>query len=198
MITGKPFKNYISSICILFIFISLIFGIENVLSEETTSNKPFKGIFVVQIGAFNDLSNAKAFRKKLEEKGYNAYIIFSESENKKDPYKVCVGKFINKKDAENFSNEINRNENTKSYVTFEQFEGIFVVQAGAFNDLSNAKALRKKLEERGYNAYITFSDPQRKTHFNVNIGKFMDRKEAEKLSEKITSQEKIPTFVTLR
>lgn len=103
-----------------------------------------------------------------------------------------------KKDAEEFSNEINRNEKIKSYVKLEQSEGIFVVQAGAFNDLSNAKALRKKLDDKGYNAYITFSDPERKTSFNEYIGNFMDRKEAEKLSEKISKEEKIPTFVTLR
>ncbi len=195
-ISSITLKNYIPFLLIL--FISLIFHIERVLCEEMGSHNYFKGVYVVQAGAFNDLSNAKAFRKKLDEMGYNAYIILSESEDKKDIYKVCIGKFVNKKDAEDFSNEINRNEEIKSYVSLEQFEGIFVVQVGAFNDLSYAKALRKKLDDKGYNAYITFSDPNRKTRFNVYIGNFMERKEAEKLSEKITKEENISTFVTLR
>ena len=195
----KLSKKFIFLICIL--VVSVIFYPHSVSSEETTKkvfDNPSKGIFIVQAGAFTDFTHAKSLRQRLDDRGFNAYIILCESKNNEILYKVGVGKFIKREDAENLSMKINNEENFQTFTTLEPLEGIFVVQAGAFNDLSYAKVLRKKLDDRGYNAYIIFSAPNMKPIYKVCIGEFIDKSRAEKLSEKINEEEHLQTFVTLK
>ncbi|NWF51593.1 MAG: translation initiation factor IF-2 N-terminal domain-containing protein [Nitrospirae bacterium] len=74
---------------------------------------------------------------------------------------------------------------------------LFTLQAGAFNDAYYAKALMKKLIEKGYPAFITISYSNEKRFYKVFIGKFSERTEAEKMSVKIKDADGIYTFVTL-
>ncbi|MEW6001099.1 MAG: SPOR domain-containing protein [Nitrospirota bacterium] len=167
--------------------------------EKSRSPEPRTGIFIIQAGAFRDLSHAKALTKKLNDKGYNAYIILTGIKDGERLYKVCIGKFSDRKKAEALSEEIRNIEGLKTFVTLEPLEGVFVVQAGAFSDISHAKALSKRLYDKGYNAYIILSEPKEGQRlFKVCIGEFNDTKKAEVLSEEVKNVLSLQTFVTLR
>ncbi|MEW6002004.1 MAG: SPOR domain-containing protein [Nitrospirota bacterium] len=75
-------------------------------------------------------------------------------------------------------------------------ETIYAVQAGAFRDVSNAEVLKKRLNEKGYNAYIV--EPEDGSFYKVLISASIDRQKALKLSEKIKDTEGLSSFVTLR
>jgi cell division septation protein DedD len=75
----------------------------------------------------------------------------------------------------------------------------YTVQAGAFNDISDANALKAKLDKKGYKTYITLSETQKhKKFYKVRIGNFATRKEAEIISIKIKTIEGLNTFVTFK
>jgi cell division septation protein DedD len=75
----------------------------------------------------------------------------------------------------------------------------YTVQAGAFNDISDANALKAKLDKKGYKTYITSSETQKhKKFYKVRIGNFATRKEAEIISIKIKTIEGLNTFVTFK
>jgi hypothetical protein len=74
---------------------------------------------------------------------------------------------------------------------------IFTVQVGAFKNASYAKALAKRLHEKGYETYITSFENKDGMLFKVRVGKFSNRQEAENLSGKINNMEGFQTFVTL-
>ena len=76
-------------------------------------------------------------------------------------------------------------------------KAMFTVQAGAFSDFSHAKSLKGRFNKKGYNAYITSSTTAEGKLYKVFIGKFIEREEAETLSEKIRNAEGLQTFVTL-
>jgi cell division septation protein DedD len=77
-------------------------------------------------------------------------------------------------------------------------ESIYTVQVGAFRNDSYAKSLKMILIQRGYDAYMTNSKSKNKGEFHkVLIGRFDDKREAEKLSRKIAKTEGLQTFVTL-
>jgi cell division septation protein DedD len=75
----------------------------------------------------------------------------------------------------------------------------YTVQAGAFNDISDANALKARLDKKGYKTYITSSEIQKhKKFYKVRIGNFATRKEAEIISIKIKKTEGLNTFVTFK
>jgi cell division septation protein DedD len=172
--------------------------------ENQTAAKKFpqckplsEGLYVVQAGAFKNISYAQSLRKNLEEKGYDAYITVSGFQEDKRIFRVLVGRFMDKQQAENLSAQIKRTDNLEVIVALKPPKDKFVVQAGCFTEMSSAKALRKKLADKGYNAYITLSGTgnDNKTH-NVLVGEFLDREAAENLSEEIRKKENIQACVT--
>jgi cell division septation protein DedD len=75
----------------------------------------------------------------------------------------------------------------------------YTIQAGAFNDISDANALKARLDKKGYKTYITPSETQKhKKFYKVRIGNFATRKEAEIISIKIKKTEGLNTFVTFK
>jgi len=74
---------------------------------------------------------------------------------------------------------------------------LFTIQVGAFNDVYYAKALKTRLNKKGYHAFITISFSKKGRFYKVLVGKFSNRGKAEMLSAKIKRVEGIQTFVTL-
>lgn len=75
----------------------------------------------------------------------------------------------------------------------------YTVQTGAFKDISDANALKSRLDKKGYKTYI--APTETKTHkklYKVMAGDFVTRKEAEVLSIKIKKAEGLKTFVTFK
>ena len=76
---------------------------------------------------------------------------------------------------------------------------VFTVQAGIFQNETNAKNLKKMLHEKGYDASILTSKSKNGgTLFRVCIGQFKDRKKAEYIATKIKNKESMQAFVTVK
>ena len=167
-------------------------------SPQLATKQFSEGIYVVQAGVFNNITYAQAIKKKLEDKGYNAYISLSGSHKGEIVYKVYIGRFIEKAQAENISEKIKKTDNLDAFVTLKPPRGKFAVQTGAFTNVAQAQALREKLGDEGYNAYIklSVSDKNEKL-YKVLIGEFLDREPAERLSEEIKKKMNLQAFITI-
>lgn len=89
----------------------------NIIKEESSQlRKPSKAIFTIQAGAFSNALYAKALVKRLEKRGYTVYIKPIE-ENDKRLFKVCIGNFSNRQEAESLSKKIKETEDIQTFIT---------------------------------------------------------------------------------
>jgi len=72
--------------------------------------------FTVQAGAFRDATRAQSLKTMLHKKGYVTSIVSSKSNGGETLYKVFVGSFKEKKEAENISREIGKKEGIQAFV----------------------------------------------------------------------------------
>jgi len=86
-------------------------------NESLQPQKSSSRTFTVQAGAFRNLYYAKALQKRLSEMGYDAHVNLSNSKNEKNLYKVYVGTFDEKKEAETLCKKIENSERLKTFVT---------------------------------------------------------------------------------
>jgi cell division septation protein DedD len=86
--------------------------------------KTTKITYTVQAGAFKSSQEAGILKDKLVKKGYTAYIIQSESKKHENLYKVMIGKFPTRKQAEVLSLKIKKSEGLQTFVTFGTKEDI--------------------------------------------------------------------------
>jgi len=94
-------------------------------------------------------------------------------------------------------------ETTKTQITKETKKTLktrkYTVQTGAFKDISDANALKSRLDKKGYKTYIAPTETKtQKKLYKVMAGDFVTRKEAEVLSIKIKKAEGLKTFVTFK
>jgi len=80
--------------------------------------------YTVQAGAFKSPHEAGILKDKLAKKGYTAYIIQSESKKHEKLYKVMIGEFPTRKQAEVLSLKIKKSEGLQTFVTFGSKEDI--------------------------------------------------------------------------
>lgn len=74
---------------------------------------------------------------------------------------------------------------------------IYTVQAGAFKNSRDASALKRRLENKGYNVYIKKSIEAKNIKlFKVMVGEFTDKGKAEAVTLKLKRTEGLQTFVT--
>ncbi len=66
------------------------------------------------------------------------------------------------------------------------------IQVGAFKERSAAEAIVKRLKGKGYSAYLV---PVSEGLFNVRVGSFTDREDAERILAKLETQEKFKPFI---
>jgi cell division septation protein DedD len=66
------------------------------------------------------------------------------------------------------------------------------IQVGAFKERAAAEAIVKRLKGKGYSAYLV---PVSEGLFNVRVGSFTDREDAERVLAKLESQEKFKPFI---
>jgi cell division septation protein DedD len=95
------------------------------LQKPQTPRKGTTNItYTVQAGAFKSSHEAGILKDKLAKKGYTAYIIQSESKKHERLYKVMIGKFTTRKQAEVLSLKIKKSEGLQTFVTFRTKEDI--------------------------------------------------------------------------
>jgi len=66
------------------------------------------------------------------------------------------------------------------------------IQVGAFKERSAAEAIVKRLKGKGYSAYLA---PVSEGLFNVRVGSFENREDAERILTKLETQEKFKPFI---
>jgi cell division septation protein DedD len=66
------------------------------------------------------------------------------------------------------------------------------IQVGAFKERAAAEAIVKRLKAKGYSAYLV---PLTEGLFNVRVGSFTDREDAERILAKLETQEKFKPFI---
>jgi len=86
---------------------------------EETQGTPEVLKYAVQAGAFKDASDANALKSKLAKKGYKAYVTNTETKRHENMYKVMIGKFVNRKEAELLSIKLKKSEGLQTFVTFK-------------------------------------------------------------------------------
>lgn len=84
-------------------------------TKKETDNTP-KKLYTVQVGAMKDKALADAMVSKLKKAGYSAYIASSESSGKGTWYRVRLGTFPNKEDAQREVAKIKKNEGMQATV----------------------------------------------------------------------------------
>ena len=87
-------------------------------------NGTIKITYTVQAGAFKSSHEAGILKDKLAKKGYTAYIMQSESKKHERLFKVMIGKFPTRKQAEVLSLKIKKSEGLQTFVTFGSKEDI--------------------------------------------------------------------------
>jgi DedD protein len=79
--------------------------------------------YTVQVEAFKNTSTADALKEKLNKKGYKASVISVKTNKKENLFKVIVGEFTNRKEAEVMSVKLKKTENLQhAFVTFATFK----------------------------------------------------------------------------
>jgi len=78
--------------------------------------------YTVQAGAFKNAAEANTLKAKLSKKGYKAYVATVETREHNTLYKVLVGKFDKKNEAELFAVRIGKTEGLRAFVTVRRQE----------------------------------------------------------------------------
>jgi cell division septation protein DedD len=90
------------------------------IKEPTNTQKNVKPTkYAVQAGAFKNVSDANLLKEKLDKKGYKTYIIRATTKNNEKIYKVIVGEFATRKEAELLSIKMKKVEGLRTFVTFK-------------------------------------------------------------------------------
>ncbi|MGB9600158.1 MAG: SPOR domain-containing protein [Myxococcota bacterium] len=85
-------------------------------TEEKKSVEIVDAKFTLQVGAFPDRSQALKIAAELEKKGYESWIQRAKSKDK-DIFRVRIGKFATKQDAEKFKQQFDKKEKYNSFIT---------------------------------------------------------------------------------
>jgi len=81
-----------------------------------SSSEPTGQGYAVQIAALNVRSDAEAIAKRLSNKGYSAYVV-APPDGTPSVFRVRVGKFPTKREAETIAAKLQREEQFKPWVT---------------------------------------------------------------------------------
>jgi len=85
-------------------------------SAPAASNEPAAAGWAIQIAALNVRSDAEAIAKRLSSKGYSAYVV-APPDGTPAVYRVRVGKFPTKHDADAIAAKLQKEEQFKPWVT---------------------------------------------------------------------------------
>ncbi len=75
--------------------------------------------YTVQIGALSNETDAESFRVKYEKKGYKAYVVPARNRRGETIYKIRIGEFDSRKNAELLSVRLRKTEGLNTFVTFK-------------------------------------------------------------------------------
>jgi cell division septation protein DedD len=85
-------------------------------APESAATDPVATGFAVQIAALNAKSEADAIARRLSSKGYAAYVL-SPSTGTPSVYRVRIGKFGTRREAESVAAKLQKEEQFKPWIT---------------------------------------------------------------------------------
>jgi len=93
-----------------------------VRSGEKPENSPKtetikRTVYAIQLGSFKGFAAARTFRDQYIAKGYHAYIVSGAVRGKGTLYRVRIGRFRNREDAQMFSTAFEKKENMSVFIT---------------------------------------------------------------------------------
>jgi cell division protein FtsN len=91
---------------------------ENLEPRKTAKTSKAKK-YTLQAGAFKNASDANALKSKLQKKGYKISVTSTKSKNHEKLYKVLVGEFNTRKEAELLAVKMKKSEGLHPFVTFK-------------------------------------------------------------------------------
>lgn len=92
---------------------------DNIQKTRETAKASKTRKYTVQVEAFKNSSTADALKEKLNKKGYKASVISVKTKKRENLFKVIVGEFNNRKEAEVMSVKLKKTENLQhTFVTF--------------------------------------------------------------------------------
>ncbi|MEW6774840.1 MAG: SPOR domain-containing protein [Bdellovibrionota bacterium] len=90
-------------------------------------------------------------------------------------------------------------QNTSSSLAgtkLSSMKGKYTIQVASFTKKADAQPLLKKLESRGYPAFLSTGKVKGKTYYRVRVGKFGTKEEADRLRPGLERAENLETFTT--
>ncbi len=91
---------------------------ENLEPRKTSKTSKAKK-YTLQAGAFKNASEANALKSKLQKKGYKISVTTTKSKNHEKLYKVLVGEFNIRKEAELLAVKMKKSEGLHPFVTLK-------------------------------------------------------------------------------
>jgi cell division protein FtsN len=95
---------------------------KKVPKDSQQPQKQTKIVYTVQVGAFKDAPDAESLKAKLDKKGFKTYVTPSESKKEGRLYKVWIGEFNTRKEAEILSQKIKKSERLQAFVILKKEE----------------------------------------------------------------------------
>ena len=76
-----------------------------------------KGYYTIQVMAISDRARAFSIRDNLKNKGYPAYVVTATGPNDKVTYKVRIGRFATKEEAQKVAQQVKEREKLATWIT---------------------------------------------------------------------------------
>jgi len=84
-------------------------------SQPTTPS--LKGLYTIQVMAISDRARAFYIRDSLKSKGYPAYVVTTTDPDDKVTYKVRIGRFANREEAQKIAQQVREREKLVTWIT---------------------------------------------------------------------------------
>lgn len=85
-------------------------------SLSTMSLRGEKGIFTLHVNSFSNKIEAGGYVTQLRKSGYKAFLVATKSEERGTIYRVRIGPFFSKNEAEKYRKKFEENEGVPTYV----------------------------------------------------------------------------------
>ncbi|MCK7593835.1 SPOR domain-containing protein [Pseudomarimonas salicorniae] len=172
-----------------------------------STSAPATGRFIVNLGSYGNIANAKALNRRLAQRGFPIRSERIEIDGK-PAQRLRAGPFRTRAEAEAAALKLGQAEPGARFSVgeLEDAEPVaatakpavaqgFAVQLGAFKDESEASALRDRLRKAGFTAYTERASTDAGSLWRVRAGPELQRDRAEQVRNRIKEALKLDGIV---
>ena len=174
------------------------------ISQSSPTPSPFKSpvqAYHVQVGSFQDKTNADYLFERLKQAGYSASVQYETVKGKGNYYRVYVTGYESQKTAENAAQALKKSGIISGYAVRATDEkppvtstrpkdggNAFFLHVGSYQDRNNAEKLIQALKRQGNNAFFVAQELSTETWFRVYIDGFDNEKSALQVGTKLQAK----------